>query len=775
MAATVSRETSSSVSSSRTGFSPTSNEFAAPSATQTPGIALVIKASSAVIGNGSDYTATIEIKNATGMELRAGNMQMFTSARSITGVDALNRWEEGYRAVSTPVEAARIDVPKIPSGKTAKIQFSLPPDDPFLAGITTWGTKPITFIYEARNSSGTTSSARINTVVTRSHAGLAEPSTPNLGIVPVLPLFERQTKVNKENISALISSPTASGSADSASTTGSANSSKSTNSSNPTASTAQAAAKSSSVLEETESSAQEVESVAAAAQKYPGIQIVAEPEVADSPYTGKATKTDVQDAAAITQPYVFDIAARASNDASWFKAGLTDSLWSAAQARKVAAQSSASAQSLTGAANSTGTANTANAVSSTPAIAWEGRYSWTYDSLSWAKSQGYSAVLAASADRSDGGSTVQSSRCERSTKSGDITVLLPQSQLSDLVQGKDLSPADDDATAQSAEGTDAGRMARLAAQTAVYQMQQPYKARTLLVNFGTRATAQQVSDAMTTLAACDWVSEQSLASLISGTGLSDGTYTVSTKPITDKDAAAIGKELQTFITSRTAAEAIRADVIARGRENSPAQSKASNPQALSRQDAKEQIANELTPTLWEKRILTAQNALLLQAFGAPDSTAAQKTAVDAVSAFHSALLDSVSISAPASINVFSKTAQMPVTITNSLPFTVTVTVPAATGSNATTISPKAGRTVTVFPNGEAQATYTISTVGASAVTARFWLLSQTGVRFGDTAKTSIYTQLTLNEMSGNIIIIVAVILGIIGLWRQFHVKKDADQ
>lgn len=786
MAATVSRETSTSTSASRTGFSPESDDLAESSATQTPGIKLSIKSADAVIGNDGTYTATVTIKNATGMELHAGSIQMFASTRSIIGVDALARWEQGYRAATTPVEAARADTPKIAAGKTADVHISVAANSPFLSSITTWGVKPITFVYEARTSSGTTSDARINTVVTRSHDGLPGAATPTLGIVPVLPLFMRQAAVNTKNISSLVSDSSSTSAASTStsanpvtnSTAVSSNAGTSGAATSGTASSSSNAAKASPVLTQTKTSAQAVESAAAAAQKYPAVQIVAEPEIADSSYAGKAVKADAQKAAAVTQPYVFDIAARATNDALWGQAGLTDGLWSAAQAQKILAQSVDSAQTSSDQSNADQSASTQT---STPAIAWEGRYSWNYDSLSWAKSQGYSAVMAASADRTDGGSTVQSSRCERNTKNGTITVLLPQSQLSELAQGKELSPTADNAIAQSAEGTSAGRMARFAAQTAVYQMQQPYKNRTLLVNFGNAATAQQISSLMTTISSCDWLATQSLSSLIGGTGISNGIYTVTTKPITDKDAAAIGKELQSFIDAKSTAAAIRTDVLAH-ESASASQSKTSNPQALSRQDAKEQIANTLTPAAWENRISAARNALLLQAFGAPASTQsgkaatqAQKTALQAVSAFHSALLGAVSLSAPASINVFSQTAQMPVTITNALPFPVTVTVPAETNSNATTIAPKAGRTVTVPANSEAQATYTISTVGASAVTARFHLLSQTGTQFGSVAKTRIYTQLSLNETSGNIIIIIAVALGILGLWRQFHVKKDADQ
>ena len=63
------------------------------------------------------------------------------------------------------------------------------------------------------------------------------------------------------------------------------------------------------------------------------------------------------------------------------------------------------------------------------------------------------------------------------TDAGDVTVLTAQSVLSDLAQGKATSS---DAEANG-EGTTAGRLARFVAQSAFYQMEQPYAERNLLV------------------------------------------------------------------------------------------------------------------------------------------------------------------------------------------------------------------------------------------------------------------------------------------------------
>ena len=90
---------------------------------------------------------------------------------------------------------------------------------------------------------------------------------------------------------------------------------------------------------------------------------------------------------------------------------------------------------------------------------------------------GVRTVIATHDFEEDDAATVRTGKTVVSTDAGDVTVLSAQNVLSGLAQGKATS---DDANADS-EGTTAGRLARFVAQSAFYQMEQPYAERNLLV------------------------------------------------------------------------------------------------------------------------------------------------------------------------------------------------------------------------------------------------------------------------------------------------------
>lgn len=144
-----------------------------------------------------------------------------------------------------------------------------------------------------------------------------------------------------------------------------------------------------------------------------------------------------------------------------------------------------------------------------------------------------------------------------------------------------------------------------------------------------------------------------------------------------------------------------------------------------------------------------------------------KTFSLATTALDNQLTNALSIKAPISINVFSKSAQMPVTYTNLTPFAVALTPKATTGSAATRIS--GGHLLTLSPGSEVQQIYTISTIGATEVDAIFTIEGKNNIPWSNSVHTRINTQLTLSEMSGNFFLIAAVILFALGLWRQ--IKK----
>ena len=76
---------------------------------------------------------------------------------------------------------------------------------------------------------------------------------------------------------------------------------------------------------------------------------------------------------------------------------------------------------------------------------------------------------------------------------------------------------------------------------------------------------------------------------------------------------------------------------------------------------------------------------------------------------------------------------------------------------------------------EAQTTFRLRAATSGSAIASIALEDRVGVRFGQMQQTSISCILKISDMTGFIIIAAAVVLGLLGLWRQFHRKKDPDE
>ena len=137
------------------------------------------------------------------------------------------------------------------------------------------------------------------------------------------------------------------------------------------------------------------------------------------------------------------------------------------------------------------------------------------------------------------------------------------------------------------------------------------------------------------------------------------------------------------------------------------------------------------------------------------------------------LLGSVSIDPSEKITVVSETASMPITVRNSLPFDVDVTVSSVTDSMRIVTSPS--EQVRVPAHGEAQATFTIRVATSSSAVATLTLLDRGEKAFSNPEHTTITSSLQISDKSGLIIIALAVVLAIIGFYRQFNRVKDSDE
>lgn len=82
---------------------------------------------------------------------------------------------------------------------------------------------------------------------------------------------------------------------------------------------------------------------------------------------------------------------------------------------------------------------------------------------------------------------------------------------------------------------------------------------------------------------------------------------------------------------------------------------------------------------------------------------------------------------------------------------------------------------TIPANSEAQVTFAIRVATSGHATAHITLLDRNGDTFGSAQNTDITSVLRISDMTGFIIIGFSLLLGRVGLWRQFHRKKDPDE
>ena len=158
-------------------------------------------------------------------------------------------------------------------------------------------------------------------------------------------------------------------------------------------------------------------------------------------------------------------------------------------------------------------------------------------------------------------------------------------------------------------------------------------------------------------------------------------------------------------------------------------------------------------------------------------TAAQKNADAAAKAAEPAksivdtLYSSVSLMHPGSVSAVSDKANLPLTITNSLPFSVKVgikgTVIKETAQN-TGIEISSVKDITVHAHSNKQTTLTITAQGGRRASAKLSLTDSQGKEFGKAVTTQITSALAVNDITGYAIIAVAVTLGALGLYRQIR-------
>lgn len=821
---------------------------------------------SAVITDSSGYQAHITITNTGKSTLDPGQLRILTNPQFIfDSSTVMQEWAQGQQTVrglqrlDTMLGSA--DVPTLEPGKHTTVDIATPAQDSALQLFNSWGAKPILIQYVGTNA-GTIS---LHTFVTRTTDGLAVAHTPAMDIVPVLPITAQTWSINKQTAQDLAAADSLQHLTNNSENTDSeSNTNKNTSNSSNTS-----AQKTDGPLEnsQTEQHSSQIDATAkraaaqvlavskqentnhaklvAVAKRHAGLQNIIDP---DSAYKF----TQPMQYHAITQPANADIALYAQSTAQTTapEEAIPTAQWQASGITTTTLSASAAQQTLQYATDNKTSA-------SIPAIAWQRQTPWTQEALAFAKTVGYQAVIATSGYEDETTTAVANTKTTVHTDAGDITLLTPQRELSLLAHNQQT---DSQAVAES---TDAGKINRFIAQSALYQMQQPYVSRTLLITFDSNTPSTLVDKLMTTIEQSSWLHISSINDLLQtpdgmdskeATAISQNTQTlwqhshVSVQELTKQRAEQLTQLAQSFSdigrfsndildpdanvestkagqqsnstqsgnttsdtnqsnTDKSGTDKLNTDQSSTDQsstasdgtsEQSSSGSEGSEGSQGSQGSQQHKLKSSTSAAdTWTSTLLAAQHMIALRALGVEATNATPL--IQGAQSIGNSLFDGVSIAKPEALNIVSQSGKMPITLANNHPFPVSVHLVAQADSNRISIhadtthsnadasssatnqySTEATQsavtdTITIPAQSEEQITINITVLQSGRSTVNLSLQDRSGQAFGATTQTTVTSFFQISDWSGYAILGFAVLLGLVGLWRQFHRIKDPDE
>ncbi len=655
-----------------------------------------IDSSTAVLTDTSGYHLSATVTNTTDQKLPAGTLTLAMNAfYTFVSRNDIQEWSEGTSLISTPNIVGETDVPALQPGGSVKVNIDADANQQSLSAINSWGPKPVMLEYSADG----TALARSHTFVTRTGAGLNSPNTPAMHITVAQPLAANGWTTDGKLLGQLV---------DEGGVTD---------------------AKLSKIAVPGKDDDTRLKSLEQVFAKHDMLQVVGDPTYLKA--MSMPTQVD-----GVTQPVLFDMTAYSAlgNESTYAAAGINDTEWNADNALRIYRSSLGDSQ-----------ADIAR-------YAWQGNGNWTMKALTKARQQGYDTVIATHDFEEDDKATVQTGKTVVSTNAGDVTVLSAQKVLSDLAQGKATS----DEAGADGEGSTAGRLARFVAQSAFYQMEQPYAERNLLVCLDEDSDPAIVEKLMTDIEQSPWLSLTDLATLKQADTTSDDDETEAIIPesdgLSDEERNALQQTLSTLANASNDIKRFNTSILAKPSKKTPSSTRSDIAQ-------------------WSRQLTRTHAAMALHALG--NESPSRSTMTEGTTQIASLLINGVAITPTESVNVVSETAKMPVTISNSHPYPVKVKVSSLTDSMQIVTS--RFDTVEVPAHGEAQVVFTIRVATSGTANATINLFDRNGAAFGAAQVTHITSALQISDKSGFIIIGFAVLLGIVGLWRQFNRKKDPDE
>ncbi|OZG66673.1 hypothetical protein BHAP_0003 [Bifidobacterium hapali] len=677
-----------------------------------PTVNVTIDDATAVVTATSGYHLKATVNNPTEETLPAGTLTLATNARfTFFSRTDMQEWSEGTANIPARDILGNVDVPELAAGASATVEITVKPDE--LSAIVSWGPKPLALVYVA----GERTQAITHSFLTRSTDGLNNASTPAMRLTVALPLASTSWELDETAVDSVIAGGSAAAGAASGKS-GSAAAGAANGEASGAASSKSGTSTNASLItlgDDAQLDRKRLQTIT----NHPMLQVIADPTTLDA--MDMPPQID-----GIMQPAAFDITSFVAyaNSGAYENAGVNGSAWNADAAI-------ADYRSAIGDQDATSTT-----------YAMQGDAAWSLASLTAARTQGYTTVIADHEFDTSDNSTVHTGKIVVPTDAGDVTVLTEQRELSRLAQGK--------ATSSNADGetTAAGRLARFVAQSAFYQMEQPYTTRNLLVCFEADADAATIDALMNAVEHSPWLELTDLATL------------------SQADATATGDDALQLVHDKTALTTAQTQ-----RTQQTLSSLAASRDAITRFASQVVDNNSDGAQAWGNELIAAQSSIAMRAM-AGDAQAAKRMTT-AASSLATQLADGVTITQSEPVTVVSETATMPVTIRNQHPYPVRVKVSSLTDSPEIITSRISEASVP--PHGETQVTFTIRVLASGTTTAHISLQDRTGQPFGTTQSTNITSVLRISDKSGFVIIAFAIVLGLLGLWRQFNRKKDPDE
>lgn len=694
-------------------------------ATQKHKHTLSVDSATSIITSDSGYSATFTVTNTSQNHVPEGSVKISTAPHyDFLSSDHLDKWAQGELRLQTNHVLAQVTVPALDPGQSTQVSVKLEANNPALTTVNTWGAKPVLVNYESSNAE---LSDVIHTFVTRTNAGTYAQTLPAIKFVVALP-------ISTGHIATCSQSSTLSEDAQSSIATLLDGNTKLSDEN---------------IASRTSCASTMLSSLAGLKAEHPQIQLLSDSalsRIARSSYhlNPEATiQNSGMDIAALTAAQLADSLSTAQlAQASSNKQTQSDSSSSSSRVDGDSSDSSDSSKSSESSKSST-PEDSANS-SDTPSIALDGLSGWSKDALNTAHKLGYNTVLATQGFNSTTDSAVHNSIARTTIDGSPMTVLIAQHELSTLAQGKATTQASD------AEVTSAGRINRFIAQTAFYETQAPYEERTVLINaadttqnFNSEHIAY-IHSLVSALKSAPWAQLTDINALMnSQSAYIDSevdSFIESVPSINNATAQSLRSITQSLHDNSTRLNTLFSSVVDSAQLN-PTDKKSRNPQDLATGKANRDHTLSATEfASWRNSLSSLTDTYAAQSLSstniaAYEQSAQKNSALTAISNVTNALMKSVRISVPQSLHVVSQTANLAVTVSNTLPVALKLNIATKSSekvNSEVTISGK--NNVIIDAHSEQQIILPIRAISGWNTTFSVYLTTPDGMDIGQVAK-----------------------------------------